>query len=230
MKVYQQRYFSKTPEMPWQKYPNVILLVASWDSITMDAHNQPVHFTSPIGQSMYKLSLSSLVDSNRNNVIVVVTKCMSFMDDLADYKTQEEKNVQWNIKAGRRTAIIHDLQQRIFPSLQPWPIIFIENGGGQEIHQKYPTLPNSELSHQNLFEAIRGIIEGSQGPSDFAGLQAMQLIADAETLHRSFQPQTEILIDNKSEGVSAIRVIAQLFLQTCVKCNCPGSRNPRRQS
>ncbi|KAJ7785040.1 hypothetical protein DFH07DRAFT_934929 [Mycena maculata] len=205
-KIYQERYFSENARLPWRRYPNVILLVTSWNTITGDAHNTPEHFTSPIGLTMFKLSHAGLVDLHRTNVIVVVTKCLSFMSELDDYKTQPEKDQQWNIEAGRRRGIITDLQRKVFPKSTSWPIVFIENGGGQHVHHRYPTLPNGELSHQNLFDAIRGVIEnqGPEGASDLAGIQALQLITGAEPFGASSQPQKEILIDRTAEDISVI--------------------------
>ncbi|KAJ7890842.1 hypothetical protein B0H14DRAFT_2560968 [Mycena olivaceomarginata] len=192
IKIYQELYFSESAGLQWRRYPNIILLVTSWNTITVDAYNAPECFTSPVGQSMFKLSHAGLVDLRRTNVIVVVTKSLSFMSEFDDYKTQQEKHEQWNIEAGRRKGIITDLQRKVFPKSIPWPIIFIENGGGQQVHHRYPTLPNGELSHQNLFDAIRGVIEqkGPKGASDLAGVQALQLITGAKTL-RSVVPGTK---------------------------------------
>ncbi|KAJ7267855.1 hypothetical protein C8J57DRAFT_1613974 [Mycena rebaudengoi] len=208
IKTYQERYFSANPRLPWRRYPNIILLVTSWNTITGDAHNTPERFTSPIGLTMFNLSHAGLVDLHRTNIIVVVTKCLAFMSEFDDYKTQPEKDQQWNIEAGRRRGIITDLQRKVFPTSNPWPIVFIENGGGQRLHHRYPTLPNGELSHQNLFDAIRDVIakEGPEGESDLAGIQALQLITGAEPFGPSYQPQKEILIDKTAEDISAIKV------------------------
>jgi hypothetical protein len=155
---------------------------------------------------MFKLSHAGLVDLRRTNVIVVVTKSLSFMSEFDDYKTQQEKHEQWNIEAGRRRGIITDLQRKVFPKSIPWPIIFIENGGGQQVYHRYPTLPNGELSHQNLFDAIRSVIEqkGPKGASDLAGVQALQLITGAEPFGVSCQPQKEILIDSTVENIPSV--------------------------
>ncbi|KAJ7348406.1 hypothetical protein DFH08DRAFT_1079885 [Mycena albidolilacea] len=206
IKIYQERYFSESAGLQWRRYPNIILLVTSWNTITVDAYNAPEYFTSPVGQSMFKLSHAGLVDLRRTNVIVVVTKSLSFMSEFDDYKTQQEKHEQWNIEAGRRRGIITDLQRKVFPKSIPWPIIFIENGGGQQVHHRYPTLPNGELSHQNLFDAIRGVIEqkGPKGASDLAGVQALRLITGAEPFGASCQPQKEILIDNTVTNIPSV--------------------------
>ncbi|KAJ7694029.1 hypothetical protein B0H14DRAFT_3044450 [Mycena olivaceomarginata] len=113
MRRYKEEYFKGI-------YPNVILLVASWDSITPDAHNDPPHFTSATGKTMYSLSLSNLVDNDRVNVVVVVTKCLSFWHQLDDFKSGRAKHKRWNIEAGRRMAIIAELQRKIFPNSAPW--------------------------------------------------------------------------------------------------------------
>ncbi|KAF7366103.1 Protein hedgehog [Mycena venus] len=206
IKIYQERYFSENAGIPWRRYPNIILLVTSWNTITVDAYNAPECFTSPIGQSMFKLSHAGLVDIRRTNVIVVVTKSLSFMSEFDDCKTQHEKHEQWNIEAGRRRGIITDLQRKVFPKSIPWPIVFIENGGGQHVHHRYPTLPNGELSHQNLFDAIRGVIEqkGPKGASDLAGVQALRLITGAEPFGASYQLQQEILLDNTTENIPSM--------------------------
>ncbi|KAJ7714229.1 hypothetical protein B0H14DRAFT_3635394 [Mycena olivaceomarginata] len=203
IKIYQERYFSENARLPWRRYPNIILLVTSWDTITVDAYNTPECFTSPIGQSMFKLSHAGLVDLRRTNVIVVVTKSMSFMSEFDDYKTPHEKHEQWNIGAGIRKGIITDLQRKVFPKSIPWPIVLIENGGGQHAHHQYPTLPNGELSHQNLFDAIRSVMEqkGPEGAGDLAGVQALRLLTGAEPFGALCQPQTQILVDNLAENM-----------------------------
>ncbi|KAJ7700604.1 hypothetical protein B0H16DRAFT_1748975 [Mycena metata] len=189
-KIYQERYFSESASIPWQRYPNVVLLVTSWNTITVDAHNSPENFTSPIGQTMFKLSHAGLVDLYRTNIIVVVTKCLSFMSEFGDYETEPEKHQQWNIEAARRKGIVTDLQRKVFPKSISWPIVFIENGGGQ----------------QNLFDAIRTIIaaRGPEGASDLAGIQALQLITGAKPFGSSCQPQKEILIDKTAEDMPSV--------------------------
>ncbi|KAJ7255020.1 hypothetical protein B0H12DRAFT_1233277 [Mycena haematopus] len=195
MKTYRERYFPSeasdghSSRGHRQTYPNVILLVASWDSIIEDAHNQPREFTSAIGKSMYKLEYSGLVDHGRNNVVVVVTKSMSYLDEFADFAMEEDKNAQWKIGAERRRTIITNLQRKVFPDLALWQIVFVENGGGTDIRRKFPILPNGELSHQTLFTAIRAVIEipGPDESHDLAGIQALGLITgvDAEPFSKA---------------------------------------------
>jgi hypothetical protein len=124
-----------------------------------------------------------------------------------------EKNEQWNIEAEKRRRIITDLQRKVFPKSLPWPIVFIENGGGKHVHQRYPTLPNGELSHQNLFDAIRGIIEhpGPDGARDLAGIQTLQVITGAQPFGASCQPQKEILIDRAAEGILSVNEVFGSF-------------------
>ncbi|KAF8191884.1 hypothetical protein K438DRAFT_1762468 [Mycena galopus ATCC 62051] len=212
IRIYKDRCFPDTKsidsssfshEERHQTYPNIILLVASWNSITTDAHNPPAHFTSPLGQSMYNLSCSGLVDHSRNNVVVVVTKSTTFMNEFDDFDTIEEKNAQWTIEAGRRKGIIVDIQRRVFPRLAPWNTVFVENGGGANImHDEYPILPNGQLSHQNLFLAIRRIIEANSphGTPDLAGMHALGVLTGAEPLDPKHQAETEILV-KASEAV-----------------------------
>ena len=61
-------------------FPNVILFVAAWDFITPDAHNEPKNFPSSLGKSMFNLITHGLVDNVRTNVIVVITKSMSYRE------------------------------------------------------------------------------------------------------------------------------------------------------
>ncbi|KAF8191883.1 hypothetical protein K438DRAFT_2136538 [Mycena galopus ATCC 62051] len=194
MRTYKQQYFPKT-------YPNIILVVASWDSITPDAHNERHEFTSAAGKSIYNLSFSDLVDPDRVNVVVVVTKSMSSWDEFDDFDTIEEKNAQWTIEAGRRTGLIIDIQRRVFPKLAPWDVVFVENGGGRDMRADHPRLPNGELSHQNLFEVIRTVIEtsGPQKNSDLAGMHALDLLAKPESLQLAAEATKEILVRRSSE-------------------------------
>ncbi|KAJ7121586.1 hypothetical protein C8R44DRAFT_167341 [Mycena epipterygia] len=199
MRRYTQLCFSRGSH---RTYPNVILLVASWDSITPDAHNEPQHFTSALGKSMYNLSLSDLIDHSRTNVVVVVTKSMSSWNQFDDFETTAKKNNQWNIEAGRRMGIITDLQRKVFPKLAAWRTVFVENGGGRDMRMKYPKMPNGELSHQNLFQAIRGVIEapGPDGTCDLAGMHALDVLTGAGASNLASQADIEILVRNSLES------------------------------
>ncbi|KAJ7307738.1 hypothetical protein DFH08DRAFT_824051 [Mycena albidolilacea] len=212
IRIYKDRYFPDTQPIDFssasreerhQTYPNIILLVASWDSIKTDAHNPPAQSTSPLGQSIYNLSCSGLVNHSRTNVVVVVTKSMSFMNDLDDFHGVETTK-QWMIEAGRRRGIIVDIQRRVFPRSAPWNIVFVENGGGTNVvRAKYPILPNGELSHQNLFNAIRSVIEepGPHGTPDLTGMRALDVLTGAEPLDPEYPLETEILV-NASKAYS----------------------------
>ncbi|KAK7017746.1 protein hedgehog [Favolaschia claudopus] len=160
-------------------YPNIILVVVAWDSITPDAMNSPEHFTSAAGKSMYALSNSGLVDPERPNVIVVVTKSLSQLADLR--KSKHSNDLQWRMDAQKRMTVLADIQRKVFPRLHPWQIVFIENGGGNSIPYSYPTLPNGELSHQNLLDAIRKLVEfsGPRGTRDTAGIKALDYLIGA---------------------------------------------------
>ncbi|KAJ7220962.1 hypothetical protein C8J57DRAFT_1393448 [Mycena rebaudengoi] len=165
-------------------YPNVILLVVAWESITPDAHRKPTDFESALGKTIYTLYCSNLVDDQRTNIVVVVTKSMSSLDQFDDYETTPEKNAQWRIEEGRRRGIITDLQRKLFPRSSPWEIVFIENGGGKDIKAKFLVLPDGQLSHQNLYDAIHNIIKrpGSDGSLDLVGIQALQVLTAAAPL------------------------------------------------
>ncbi|KAJ7729763.1 hypothetical protein B0H16DRAFT_1893779 [Mycena metata] len=187
-------------QFPSGIYPNVILLVASWDSITVDAHNEPHNLTSAIGKSMYHLKLSGLVDIKRPNVVVVVTKSLPTLRHLDDRRAKE-RDIQWNIQANRRIGIITDIQRRVFPDLTiPWEVVFIENGGGTDMHATYPTLPNGKISHQNLFDAIRHVIErrGPGGLYDLAGHQALDVLTGAEPLDSRNQVNMGVIVDKSA--------------------------------
>ena len=207
----QQNFAQFTDEdssaMQEKKYPNVILLVASWDSIREDAHNQPEHFTSAIGKTILNLKVSKLVDLERTNVIVVITKSLSSWQDYDDYDDDDEKGEYWNDDARKKTRIIGALQQKVFPASWPWRVVFIENGGGKAVLQKHRTLPNGELSHQNLFEAIRDLFTAADDenmPQDLVGIQALRLLTGADSLRPHFkQRQVETLCELKpSETIS----------------------------
>ncbi|KAF8815994.1 hypothetical protein BYT27DRAFT_6483255 [Phlegmacium glaucopus] len=190
MRQYKKIYFpdpisrSQTSSAITPTFPHVILLVAAWDSITPDAHNDPAHFTSAVGKSIASLTNCGLVDLEYSNIIVVVTKSMSYWYQLDDYESEKEKNDQWSVEAGRRKAIILDLQRRAFPKSTPWPVVFIENGGGSKMDAPHPFLPDGQLSHQNLFDAISNIIH------DLVGVQALRLLTGADFLDSAGKPET----------------------------------------
>jgi hypothetical protein len=207
----QQNFAQFTDEdssaMQEKKYPNVILLVASWDSIREDAHNQPEHFTSAIGKTILDLKVSKLVDLERTNVIVVITKSLSSWQDYDDYEGNDEKGRHWNDDARKRTGIIGALQRKVFPSSRSWRVVFIENGGGKAIPEKHRTLPNGELSHQNLFEAIRDLFTAADNEhmaQDLVGIQLLRLLTGAESLRSHFERRrVELLCElNPFETIS----------------------------
>ncbi|KAJ7785037.1 hypothetical protein DFH07DRAFT_2744 [Mycena maculata] len=185
-------------------YPNVILLVAAWESITPDAHNESAHFTSAIGKTIYALYRSNLVDDQRANIVVAVTKCMSSFHQFDDYNTMKEKNVQWRIEEGRRRGIITDLQRKMFPRSSPWEIVFIENGGGKDMRTKFPVLPDGQLSHQNLYDAIHNVIKrpSSDGSLDLVGIQALQVLTGAAPLGSSAEAQAKVLVDASKQEMA----------------------------
>ncbi|KAF7335075.1 Protein hedgehog [Mycena venus] len=213
MRRYREQYFPENtlslPDHRRQTYPNVILLVAAWNSITPDAHNDPEHFTSALGKSMYNLQFSGLVDRERPNVLVVVTKSLSFWNQFVDCKGVEQMNAQWRLEADKRIAIIADLQRKVFPKLTLWRTVFVENGGGMDMRAEYSILPNGELSHQNLFEAIRDVIAspGQLAGFDPAGLHALCFLSGAEPFDLASKAETEILVQRSTETMMDSEVI-----------------------
>ncbi|KAF8145219.1 hypothetical protein K438DRAFT_1782157 [Mycena galopus ATCC 62051] len=182
-------------------YPNVIVLVASWESITPDAHNEPPHFTSALGKTIYALHCANLVDEQRANLVVVVTKAMSSPHQFDDYKSTKDKKTQWRIEEGRRRGIIIDLQRKMFARSSPWEIVFIENGGGKDMSAKLPVLPDGRLSHQNLYDAICKIIKrpSSDGSLDLVGIQALQVLTGVGALGSLAEAKTEVLVGGSKQ-------------------------------
>ncbi|KAK7040487.1 protein hedgehog [Favolaschia claudopus] len=180
-------------------YPNVILLVAAWDSVTPDAHNEPSHFTSAIGKTIYALYRSDLVDEQRANIVVVVTQVLSSFHQFDDYKTDKEKHAQWRIEEGRRKGIITDLQRKMFP---------------RDMTAKYPVLPDGLLSHQNLYEAICATIQrpSSDGSRDL-------VLTGAEPLSSIAQTSTTILVSGEDLKVKILLqfVVSELVPQILPK-------------
>ncbi|KAF8815993.1 hypothetical protein BYT27DRAFT_7238143 [Phlegmacium glaucopus] len=197
---YKRRFFTEPePHLHPQTvhcstFPNVILLVAEWSSITADAHNEPERFTSALGTSMFNLNTTGLVDPDRTNVIVVITKSMSSWDQFDDFEP-DKKGIQWNIEAGKRISIILDLQRKVFRRSTQWRIVFIENGGGSKMDAPYKTLPNDELSHQNLFKAIYDVIAPRDTDvHDLAGIQALRLLSGGESFDLASKATTKVLL------------------------------------
>ncbi|KAJ7267851.1 hypothetical protein C8J57DRAFT_1228468 [Mycena rebaudengoi] len=121
---------------------------------------------------------------------------MSSFHQFADCKTTNERNAQWRIEEGRRRGIITDLQRKLFPKSSPWEIVFIENGGGKDMSAKFPVLPDGQLSHQNLYNAIQNIIKcpSADGSLDLVGIQALQVLTGAASLAASAE-HPEVFVD-----------------------------------
>ncbi|KAJ6470877.1 hypothetical protein C8R45DRAFT_1218153 [Mycena sanguinolenta] len=192
MAKYKREYFAGT-------YPNVILLVANWESILPNAGHEFPHKACVVGRSMQSLRDSGLVDNDRVNVVVVVTKSLSSWVEFEDLKSQKDKNNAWLTEANKRRKVIADLQRAILPGTAEWETVFIENGGGREMN-KFEILPDGNLSHENLYHAIRKIVESPSpyGIRDLAGIQALQVLAGAQSLDRNFGTSRQFLL---SKGV-----------------------------
>jgi hypothetical protein len=160
-------------------YPNAILLVASWDSVKRDAES------SSIGTTVQYLAHSGLIDHQHQNVIVVVTKALTFWSDYDDFDSEEERGKQWQRDADEKSRIINDLRSKTFSFSSTWPVVFVENGGGKKILQRHRRLPNGELSHQNLFEAIASIVTQAQ---DLVGIQALRFVTGADSIISRLEP------------------------------------------
>ncbi|KAK7001474.1 hypothetical protein R3P38DRAFT_3612130 [Favolaschia claudopus] len=133
--------------------------------------NASGYFTSAAGKTMQALSSSGLVDPSRPNVVVVVTKSISSWTDLVDdaEESRLDPRVRWMLEAKIRKDIIVGLQRKIFRAIfAAWDVVFVENGRTR--NAAYPRLPNGELSHQNLFDAISRLIRrpGVHGRADLA--------------------------------------------------------------
>jgi hypothetical protein len=167
-----------TPSLSRKIYPNAIVIVASWPTIRID-DNDPPMFTSAVGKTIFSLKPSNLVDPERTNVIVAVTKSMASWSDYEDDPDDDAKAVHWKEHAKEKKEIIIGLQQKVFPTTKPWDIVFIENGGGSNV--KHRRLPNGDLSHQNLFDAIRQLFsaDGENMAQDLVGMHALRLITGA---------------------------------------------------
>ena len=152
-------------------YPNAILLVVSWRDIRSDDEHSPIETT------MKYLERSDLIDHQHLNVIVVVTKSLSSFEDYEDFSSEDEKNTEWREDAAAKTRIIHGFRSQVFPSSSSWPVVFVENGGGRTILQEYIRLPNGDLGHQKLFDAILHLFSGgSTKMPDLVGIQALRIL------------------------------------------------------
>ncbi|KAK7065102.1 protein hedgehog [Favolaschia claudopus] len=203
LRAYKLKHFQDT-------FPTVILLVAAWDSITPDAHNKPSHFTSAIGKTIYALYCSNLVDDERSNIVVVVTKAMSSWHQFDDFKSQDRKSAQWRIEAGRRRGIVTDLQRKLFPRSSSWEVVFIENGGGtRDMTAKFPVLPDGVLSHQNLYDAMRNVIvrPSSDGTLDLVGIQALQVLTGATPLPSEARAKKTVVVSLSKDELKHLPAI-----------------------
>ncbi|KAK7040486.1 hypothetical protein R3P38DRAFT_2768798 [Favolaschia claudopus] len=189
MRRYKRRYFDHT-------YPNVILLVASWDSIIPYAEHPTPQETNVVGRSMQSLRNSGLVDEDRVNVVVVVTKSLSCMAEFSDHPRSKDKEHAWMARAKLCSDMISKLQAQIIPGSPSWETVFIENGGGKDMTAEFLQLPDGRLSHQNLYNAIQTLVQapGAHGIRDLAGIQALQILAGAGPLGPNVEINKQLLV------------------------------------
>jgi hypothetical protein len=163
---------------------------------------------------MEYLQGSGLVDHQHLNVVVVVTKSLSFWNDYEDFDPVN-MNKQWQHDANVKTRIIDNLRSEIFPSSFSWPVVFIENGGGNRILQEYKRLPNGELSHQNLFDAIYRILGGtSDEDRDLVGFRALRLLTGDESIVpalTSTPAETLLELDSISGRIGSVSLVLMTY-------------------
>jgi hypothetical protein len=83
-----------------------------------------------------------------------VTKLIaSFLDDLTSDK---EDSKEWELDTEGKKQNIDSLRSKIFKESRPWPIVFIENGGGVSIKNRRS--PNNETSLDNLLKAMTDLV------------------------------------------------------------------------
>lgn len=200
MRDYGNKYYPTVPRVftndRGKTYPNLIVLVASWDSVKRD-DNEPAEFTSSIGRTMYYLSHAGLYDDQYQNVVVVVTKALTFWSDYDELDSEIEKNQQWKRDADGKAQIINNLRSKMFPSSKTWRVVFVENGGGKKISQTHRMLPNGEQSHQNLFDAILEIFTEAE---DLVGSLALQPLAGAPNDSSRPEPTEREILCQRSDS------------------------------
>lgn len=195
VKEYGQKYYPDVPHTDIARldksahfrrktYPNAILLVATWDSVKRNAE-------SAIEKTIRFLAHSDLIDETHQNVIVVVTKALTFWSDYDDLSSEVKKKQQWKQDADEKAQIINDLRSKALSSSNTWQVVFVENGGGKNIHRTHRMLPNGELSHQNLFDTI---LKNFTEARDLVGIQALRPMTGAPSdSSRSEPTEREVL-------------------------------------
>ncbi|KAG8884403.1 hypothetical protein FRB97_004412 [Tulasnella sp. 331] len=168
------------PRLRSQAYPNVILLLAGWGTVRKDAQNDISDFVSPMGHAIRALEQLHLYDSQRPNIIFVVTRSLS---DPRDYvESDDEKSSkfkkEWLAEAKKKEGFIHDLQQKVFPDTKPWPIVYVENEGKVNNFNTYRVLPNGEQTHANLFDAMLKLFatQDENRAQDMIGLHSLRTV------------------------------------------------------
>ena len=96
------------------------------------------------------------------------------------------------------------MQRKTFPKSTEWPVVFIENGASKKMDAPYRTLPNCELSHQNLFNAICDVIapQNSDNAFDLAGIQALRLLSGGEPLCLNRELTRQVLLSKPPETIT----------------------------
>ena len=193
----------------YKLYPNAILLVTTWDSIRGKCPPS-------LRETMGSMRESGLIDHEHPNVIVVVTKSLSCWNDYEDFDSDLEKNEKWQEDADEKRRIIDNLRLKVFPSSTPWQVVFIENGGGQSILRDFKRLPNGELSHQNLFDAIYNLfVRADLKKGDLVGLEALRFLTGARSVLSGLRPSpVETLLQSSDSNPERNEVKLVRFLKS----------------
>jgi hypothetical protein len=209
---YWRKYYSShewpSSHPPSAIFPNIILLVASWESVQRD-DNRLDNLTSAIGEGMRALCSSHLVDRRRENVIVVITKSMSPLnsDEYDDEERPDGKTKRWKRDAAEKVTIIHGIQAKAFPHCRPWRVVFAENGAGTK-YRDDNLLPNGQTSRQSLFDSMLDLLSARDetGMQDLVGLYALRIATGASKICRQLKnlSEPEILCSMEpNEGIPA---------------------------
>jgi len=167
-------------------YPNAVLVTASWNSIKYDAQNDANNFTSDVGKSLHNLYSSGLYDSERPNVVVVVTHAMLGYDTDCQDMSESEAQMQWKEDALVKESIIQEIAVKIFGAGNVVPVAFVENGASEKGLNRFRTLPNGEQSHRNLFFCLKSLFERNDGcGSDLQGLHSLGSVICGEIAYKT---------------------------------------------
>ena len=181
-----KNFFETHPSLPeHHTFPNLVFLVVSATDMRIKGRN------SNLSKSLRSIKLLDVVDTERPNLVVVVTFCCSF-----SYENLEK----WKRKLKEKKKLIKSVVDEILEI--EVPVVLMENDYEEYNLKKrghYTVLPNGEKQPKNLYHACQQLLERNE---DHLGLLVLNSSFTRMRKERPTEGHTIPATDSSSEPLS----------------------------